>query len=536
MNETTAPTENDLLSELPAEVVAWLVRAVAGRELWRWLGQDEHLGLLHTITRGFQSNVGALRQPIIRHRLSKHLEQTSDDLRSLLELWIQTGPTIVAAVEAQDNDDALIEQLPQLWQQHGGEALILTLAHLRREKALDAIAGIADAVAALENGSENSGEETAPATEDSADDSAEKVPQVLAAPGEEQTVISARLQTQLDEARARSEALMGALEQARDNARRTQELLRVEMKSLQRSLKSESLRAEKAETELLETQKNLDRTNRRLRHIQREHEAFEASDKKYKRQMRRQQEISEELRKQLAQTNARLEELQPTPAKTIATPEKSVKAKPAKKTPVVSPLDKQYIWKSDGREFRISPREVQRRVDANDEEWVFPLAQALDTLKDQSPQGHRVFMDALRSLDRYYGRVLNADTTRVMVDASNVARHEKDRYGRGQLRHLLAMRDELRRRDCFPIHIVADASLPHNIDESAELLEMIRLGDIEITRAGQEADEILAREARRSGAFVVTNDRTFFQKVTPDFEPPRITFRIHDGVLIVDEF
>ena len=531
MNETTAPTENDLLSELPAEVVAWLVRALAGRDLWRWLNQDEHLGLLHAITRGFQSNTGALRQPIIRQRLSKHLEQNPDDLRSLIEAWTQTEPTILAVVEEQDDDDALIEQLPQLWQQHGGEALILTLAHLRREKALDAIEGIADAVDVLQNQSDETHGEESPKGESS--NGVAEAPQVLA---EDNEHLIARLQTQLDDSRARSEALMGALEQARDNARRTQELLRVEMKSLQRAQKSETRRAEKAESELAETQKTLDRTNRRLRHIQREHEDLEADDKKGKRQMRRQQEISEDLRKQLTQVRAQLAELQPTPAK-IKTPEKPVKAKATvKRAPVISPLDKLYIWKADGREFRVSPREVQRRIDANDEEWVFPLVQALDTLKDSNEKGYRVFMEALRSLDRYYGRVLTADTTRVMVDASNVARHEKDRYGRGQLRHLLAMRDELRRRDCFPIHIVADASLPHNIDESAELLEMIRAGDIEITRPGQEADEILAREARRSGAFVVTNDRTFFQKVTPDFEPPRITFRIHDGVLIVDEF
>ncbi len=530
---TTAPTENDLLSELPAEVVAWLVRSLAGRDLWRWLNQDENLSLLHTITRGFQSNTGALRQPIIRNRLSKHLEQNPDDLRSLIEAWTKTEPSILATVEAQE-DSALIEQLPHLWQQHGGEALILTLAHLRREKALDAIEGIADAVEVLENPDETT-PEIEPSHEHLPNDSLENAPQVLAEVENNERVI-ARLQTQLDEARARSEALMGALEQARDNARRTQELLRVEMKSLQRSLKAETLKAEKAESELAETQKTLDRTNRRLRHVQREHEDLEADDKKCKRQMRRQQEISEDLRKQLTQVRAQLAELQPTPAK-IKPVEKPVKAKvTAKKTPVISPLDKLYIWKSDGREFRVSPREVQRRIDANDEEWVFPLVQALDTLKDSNEKGYRVFMEALRSLDRYYGRVLTADTTRVMVDASNVARHEKDRYGRGQLRHLLAMRDELRRRDCFPIHIVADASLPHNIDESAELLEMIRVGEIEITRPGQEADEILAREARRSGAFVVTNDRTFFQKVTPDFEPPRITFRIHDGVLIMDEF
>jgi hypothetical protein len=98
------------------------------------------------------------------------------------------------------------------------------------------------------------------------------------------------------------------------------------------------------------------------------------------------------------------------------------------------------------------------------------------------------------------------------------------------------MRRELRLRGCFPIQLIADASLPYNIDEVAELLAMGKRGEIEFSNAGQEADEVLAREARRTGAYVVTNDRNFYLKVTPDFEPPRITFRIIDGFLVVDEF
>jgi hypothetical protein len=46
----------------------------------------------------------------------------------------------------------------------------------------------------------------------------------------------------------------------------------------------------------------------------------------------------------------------------------------------------------------------------------------------------------------------------------------------------------------------------------------------------------LAREARKTGAYVVTNDTKFHLKVSPDFEPPRIGFRAQSDVVFVDEF
>jgi RNase P/RNase MRP subunit p30 len=142
----------------------------------------------------------------------------------------------------------------------------------------------------------------------------------------------------------------------------------------------------------------------------------------------------------------------------------------------------------------------------------------------------------MREFDRYYARVLSEHTTRVLVDASNVARYEKNRYGKGQIRFLTAMREELRRRNCFPIRFIADASLPYNLDHPNDLLAMVKRGEVELTASGQEADEILAREARRSGAFVVTNDRTFHHKVSPGFEPPRVAFQFFDRHVVVDDF
>jgi hypothetical protein len=179
---------------------------------------------------------------------------------------------------------------------------------------------------------------------------------------------------------------------------------------------------------------------------------------------------------------------------------------------------------------------VARAVARNDDAFVFHLIQAFDSMRAQSEEYFRLFLKRVREIDVYFERVLTKETTRVLVDASNVVRYDTAHKGRGRLSDLLRMRDELRLRDCFPISMIADASLKYFIDKPNELVAMANRGELLIADKGVEADEILAREARRSGAYVVTNDRNFHAKVSPDFEPPRITFRIIDGFLVVDDF
>ena len=209
---------------------------------------------------------------------------------------------------------------------------------------------------------------------------------------------------------------------------------------------------------------------------------------------------------------------------------------PASRTVSTAPLDQVFQWNADGRVVRVTTREIKRGIDANNEGWVFALIQALDALRHASPEAYRLLMERVKELDTYYHRVLTVRTTRVLVDASNVARYERNRFGKGQMRFLLTMRDELRRRNCFPIRFIADASLPYNVDVPEDLTAMERRGELELTAAGQEADEILAREARRTGAFVVTNDRTFHMKTSPHFEPPRLAFHFYEQHLVMDDF
>lgn len=528
-----AVISEEMLRELPEEVLAFLVRSVPSRDAWAWLNEREQSVLLYKATMGFQRNAGALRQPIVRVRLAKHLEQQLDALRHWLRLWIDTEPGVLEEMRTPQTDEELRAALPELCRRHGIESVVLALFLGKQREILEALDEILEdalgqssdassAEDAIESDATEPGSWGAEAPSEIAPDAAQEID---------------KLRTQRDEARERSDALQSDLNALQSTLSAAREEHGREVRDKTAQWKRETLRAASAEAKLHETQKLLDRTSRRLKHDDKELEETQVENKRLKRQLRRNQEINEELRKQLAQLQARLEALSPkSEAQTPnLEPVKTRTPKPETRQPL-SPLDQTFVWKSDGRQFRVTPRNVQRAVDRSDETFVFQLIQAFDALRETNEKGYRLFLDALRSLDRYYSRVLTVDTTRVLVDASNVARYEKDRYGKGQLKHLLAMRDELRRRDCFPIQIIADASLPYNIDEVNELLAMRQRGEIEFANAGQEADELLAREARRTGAYVVTNDRGFFQKVTPDFEPPRVTFRILDGFLVVDEF
>ncbi|MDF2439463.1 MAG: hypothetical protein JWN98_447 [Abditibacteriota bacterium] len=524
----------DVLSELPEEVLAFLVRAVPPREAWAWLNERDQSVLLYKATLGFQRNIAALRQPIVRTRLGKHLESQPAALRKWLHFWLDTSPRVVDEVLEQNTDEQLRLALPELSRRHGIESVVLALVIGNRRdvlEELDELLGNAleenDAVP--DSPSLDASEAATPGSELLNSPQIESASEAVASAEEVE-----KLRIQRDEARERSHTLQSQLNMAQSTLATARERHGREMREKATQLKRETLRAEAAEAKLQESQKLLDRTSRRLKHDDKELEEALVENKRLKRQLRRNQEINEELRKQIAQMTAKVEHFsEKYEPKPLLPPQPGPKPAAAK---VLSPLDQMFIWKSDGRQFHVTPREVQRAVDANDEAWVFRLIQALDALKETNPQGHRVFMNALQQLDPYYSRVLTSDTTRVLVDASNVARYEKTRAGKGQLKHLLSMRRELRLRGCFPIQLIADASLPYNIDNVQELMTMAKRGEIEFANAGQEADELLAREARRTGAYVVTNDRGFFLKVSPDFEPPRISFRILDGFLIVDDF
>lgn len=502
---------NETKTPWPDAVLSAFFAAVSTRDLWSWLREDEQFGLRQEIARGFQQSPKALSQPLVRSRLKAHLERESE-IRDNLEKWWRKkiGEKVVEAISQIENEDDFLNQQTQLVEQFGFANLLLAVAF--------------DARFALPQKGETKIE------------IANRVLEVAPKPAskaENDALLELKKQSQ--------KAEQNALQLKRET-----ENLRAELQKSQREreqLKHQFAKRESdAQQKLAEAQKSFEREARRARGVEKELEEQSAEVKRLKRLVRQGQLLQEETRRNLAQLQAQLappiEDKTPevAPIPTVVAGENKP-AKPKKPPRAPKPLfgrDEVFVWKSDGREVRVSPREIKERIDKNDEKFVANLARDIEVLRENDDVLAKRFRSSVREVGRYYNRVLDGATTRVLVDASNVARYEKDGRNRGQLRHLLAMRDELRRYDCFPILFFADASLPHNIDEPDELKAMARRGTLEIVDKGTEADDILARTARESGANVVTNDRNFHGRVAPDWEPSRIGFHIRDGIVVLE--
>lgn len=536
--EEIPPTDNaalwqSLAGRLSADTLhaalEFLVRSAPTRELWKLLGQSEHLPLQSRVTKGFQSTAGALRQTPVRNRLVHEMQASFALTAHLLHLWTETSPTVLLTVREAEQDEALTAQLPQLWKRFGTEALFWSLFVERREPVMEAW------TQQVANG------DTAP-DEPEASEPAKAVEEATP-PASDKALKEARDAAAKWKTRAESaESKMRAAESALTTERAEYSKLTQELRAQARQ---EENRYAAEHQKFAESEKNLDRATRKLKSTEKHFEELETDNKRLKKQVRQQQELNEELKKEAAGLRARIEVMEsaaeaapkpvPPPAASPSPPSQAtLRFYPA--APTVAPQEQQFIWDADGHTVRVTPRDIKRAVDRNDEGFVFALIQAMDALRQTSVDGHKLLLERLSEFDRYYAQVLTRHTTRILVDASNVARYEKNRFGKGQMRFLLAMRQELRRRNCFPIRFIADASLPYNIDSPDELLAMVKRSELELSAAGQEADEILAREARRSGAFVVSNDRTFHHKVSPGFEPPRVGFQFYDSHVVVDEF
>lgn len=483
---------------LPVEVLDSLIHSLPSRELWSWLNEDSRQDLRLRITQGFRATAEVLRQPIATTRLVKHLEDNESDADELLKLWGKSSTQVLKAIREHD-DSALVEVLSTLRTIHSGEALILALLHDEREPVLEAWME--------QNGIEVEKESTS-------------------APNFES------LQKQLTRAQSKVEELRTKARETKAQASITEKHLKEKLReqetiarSWQREARQLTLKVEVLEGKLQEADKARDRAERKAKSTLAESETAQTQLKTAQRQLHRLQQINEALRSQLAASKTQFDDIKTPRPQEIKETFISAEAKPA----------------SVSRPRALTPsrskdeiEKIKAAIDRNDEAFIATLRAELSTLHKRDAKAYSELLKRVRVSGRNYEKVLTAPTTRVLVDASNVARYET--HKKGKLKYLLAMREELQRHEFFPIIFVADASLPHFIDEPKKLREMIVRGEVLITESGQTADEVLTRQARETGAYVVTNDRNFHFAYAPDFTPSRIGFRIEEGVLRLDEY
>lgn len=579
MTASTREDSSDAQGDAPEvpiamETLRFLVGALNAGELWRWLGDRERAALRSEVTKGFKSAPGALRHGLAQARLARHLQRHLDDLGELLKLWAASqtelfdelrvlAPPATAENETQTDGekggahsfdfDIQSEALSPLRARFGEAALQLAQLYLGDAPHLGDAPPEDAPREDIAPAAPESLQSEAASTRDAQDDAARQL-----------------LQRQLQETKAardlqRKRANELAAEIAALKAHHQRELHEMRAQ-LVKSQKEAATQSENA----LAAQKNLGRETRRAKQESARLEEAEAATKSLKRQIRQLQQSAEDARKNAATATAQLQQAQETievlraeiaqaaqlATQNTALPASTRKAPRAAKTPppraarvpiepkkvvalpprILDPLDETFRWNADARDFAVTLRETREMITRNEEERVFALSRALESLRESDEKTYLNFLARAREFGPYFRRVLTVSTTRVLVDASNVARIETDRRGRGKLDFLLQAREELRRRDAFPLLLIADASLQHFIDEPDEVAKMAKNGELVLLPAGNIADDFIAREARRTGAFVLTNDKSFHKQVAPDYEPSRIAFKLHHHFIEIDDF
>lgn len=514
-SENTQPQDLPL-EPLSTETIDLLLAHIPAARLIEWLG-EQTFG--HSVLRGFQQTAKSLRLSPVRKRLREALLLHPNAAQELSDEWKMNHQELFDAIIPL-SDRKLLKQLPALYENDSSETIELALLLIGRERILQQ-------------------QTSDPPTKTKTKKTSSKKPAAETAELEK-TVASLLQENEVQRTKLEKsdEKLRLAQEDFKQEIRRAHEQHQQTLsgqRDLARDIKRETARAQKAEQQLDEITRHAHRNERRLKKLQQEHEKADLEIKRLRRQVRQQQQIAEDLRKQLSAHQPPINQdtkVLSKPAKTKTTENTTA----AKRKLRISPADQQFFLEVAGRQIQISARQVAQAVERNDEELVFSLTQALFTLREANPDGCKMFLERVRTFDRYSARVLTGDTTRVLVDASNVARFEKNKFGKGILENLLALRDELRSRSYFPIILIADASLPYFIDEPQQFKKLVQQNIIQVTNKGEEADEYLTRLAQKTGAFVVTNDVNFHQKTAPNFEPLRIGFTIDKGAVYLHEF
>jgi hypothetical protein len=172
-------------------------------------------------------------------------------------------------------------------------------------------------------------------------------------------------------------------------------------------------------------------------------------------------------------------------------------------------------------------------IERNDTGTVEFLRAALGASSRQAQAEHQAVRDAIESLDSGCWAVLSSETRPVVVDASNVAHSLQAADGRPRLRNVLLVAAELRRCGWFPIYIIADAALWHQIDRQTQLKELVDSGRVELAEPRTDADELILERARALGCGVVTRD--LMADHNADGAVPRIGYSVgHDSAQVFE--
>ena len=517
MNTTTHRVNPDQ-SALPQEALAALLESIPQAKLLRLLKKSEPI--CQHVFHGFKVQPSSLRAPIVRRRLRERLEKDEEFLVEVVALWDKENPEVRREVR-QRSLSALRQDLPQLAERWGGGAVAIALAADERASVRELLESKAKVLEKFSRA----------AVKDKA--VAELPPSVFSDDEEP----SAEMQSLREEVE-RWQQKHAALRQQHEGTVRSLEQAKAEHRKVAQQTTALQRQLQESQATRATLEKQADRAARQKQKTERENQELQIENKRLKKQVRQLTLALEEARRAAQQAVVEREQSRKageekekrsdvTPSPTLP-----LSRSPAPPQPSATALR----WNINGDRYSVSIAQATQSVDTNQEEAVFKMAESLKRLRRVDGGQFTAVVQRLREVGRYYAHVLTQSTMRVIVDGSNVAHAEKNRRGQAQLRNILAVRDELRALDFFPILIYADASLPYQIDQREELMRLANRGEIRFVPSGTSADDVIAREAKELGCYVVTNDRKLTHNLDPTWELQIVGFKIVEGQVTLEDF
>jgi hypothetical protein len=164
----------------------------------------------------------------------------------------------------------------------------------------------------------------------------------------------------------------------------------------------------------------------------------------------------------------------------------------------------------------VTARQIVKAVDTGDAAYIRQVRRGVIALQERGQEGDTALAENLMAAVALINPVAacpllqKREPRPIIVDASNVARHDPDPLAlkpHPRVAVLRQMRDYLLRRGWFPVLMIADANLRYHVDDKTGYLALVAAGIIHEAHSGMVADTILIREAEALRAPLVTNDR-----------------------------
>ncbi len=184
-----------------------------------------------------------------------------------------------------------------------------------------------------------------------------------------------------------------------------------------------------------------------------------------------------------------------------------------------------------GKSRQITIQKIIDCINCNKEREVALIRQGVASMRKARPDLWTQVRETLEGFDPSYESILCSETTPVVVDGSNVAYMLQNQAGRPRLRCINMVRRALREMRFWPIIVIADSALVHQIVPATEFSKLVDAGEVLLADPGTDADELLLKTAAERNCPLVTNDQML------DWDPqgtvPKIRFNVYDDRAVI---